>query len=149
MKIGELLERKSRQVYTIPDSKKVSDAISEMALRKTSALVVLKDQKPAGIFTERDVFRCYMAQKGGVLTDMDVSDAMSHRIISAEPEDDLETALEKMIPADIRHLPVISKNRIMGMLLLNDLFQAQREYLKSEISFLHDYIHRLQDAGHD
>jgi IMP dehydrogenase len=149
MNIAELLKSHGKHAHIISESSSVEEAIEKMTLTKSGALVVTKNDVPTGIFTEHDVFRCHAAHKTGSFSEMKVADIMSRKLIFASPDDDIGDSLNKMLHAQIHHLPVIESDKIIGILMINHIVQRHIEGLNSELQYLHEYIARLQDAGHD
>ena len=149
MKVHALLRKKSRQVHTIAGNRSVDDAISLMTAKKASALIVTENEQPVGIFAERDVFRLYLRDKRASLSETELGNAMTCKLIVADLEDELGQVLALMIKADINHLPVIEEQKIIGMLTLNDLIEHQIESLTDEIHQLKNYIEDLHEAGRD
>lgn len=149
MKVKSLLKEKSRPVLTITSNRTVDDAVNLMTGKKASALIVMKNYQPVGIFAERDVFRYYLRDKTTALSEITLQNAMTDKLIAADPEDDVDRVMAIMIKADIKHLPVIKGKNIIGLLTLNDLIEHQIESLTAEIHQLKDYIDDLHEAGRD
>ena len=149
MKVQDLLTEKNRPVHTIAGNRSVDQAIVLMSDQKASAVIVMENGLPAGIFAERDVFRHYLRNKSTALSDTALRNAMTERLITAGPADEVSRALAIMVKADIKHLPVIEEKQIIGMLTLNDLIEHQLESLNAEIHQLKDYIEDLHEAGMD
>jgi len=149
MKVKQLLSPKTRPVYRIASDQSVDHAITQMAACKASALIVTDSSHPVGIFSERDVFRCYVKDKNARFSEIPVKDVMTHKLIAAGPEDDISAVMALMVKADIKHIPVIKDDEIVGMLTLNDLIENQIETLTAELQHLREYIADLHDAGQD
>jgi IMP dehydrogenase len=149
MKVYALLREKARPVHTIASNQSVDDAINLMTAKKASALIVMEDDQPVGIFAERDVFRYYLRDRSAALSERALQKAMTDKLIVAEAEDDVSRVMAIMIKADIKHLPIIDKKKIIGMLKLNDLIEHQIESFTDEINQLKDYIEDLHEAGRD
>jgi IMP dehydrogenase len=149
MNIAQLLQNHGKHAHTISSDCSVLEAIEKMTLTKSSALIVMENDLPTGIFTEHDVFRCHVAGKTGSFSEIKVAEVMGRNLIFASPEENIEDILNKMLHANIRHLPVIESNKLVGMLMLNHIIRQHLEGLNSELHYLHEYIARLQDAGHD
>lgn len=60
MNVHDLLETKGKDIVSIDGDSSVEDAIRSMNARKISAIMVTDQNKTVGIFTERDVVRCYI-----------------------------------------------------------------------------------------
>jgi CBS domain-containing protein len=138
MKVQILLREKCRPVHTIASNQSVDDAINLMTAKKVSALIVTENDQPVGIFAERDVFRYYLRDKTAALSEIKLQNAMTEKLIAAEPEDDISRVIAIMIKSDIKHLPIIDVKKIIGMLRLNDLIEYQIESLTDEIHQLKD-----------
>jgi CBS domain-containing protein len=140
MKVRALLETKGKDIVSIDAESSVEDAIRSMHARKISALMVTNNGKTVGIFTERDVVRSYIAGGGKSFKDMPVKDFMVSNLIVAVPEDELNDISGIMVEKNIRHLPVLENNKVVGMLSIRDIIQTQVSKLHSEIHYLKDYI---------
>jgi len=149
MKVHALLRKKSRPVHTIAGNQSIDDAVDLMARQKASALIVTENDQPVGIFAERDVFRLYLRDKRAALSETEVKNAMTRKMIVADSEEELSQVLALMVKADIKHLPVIEEKKVIGMLTLNDLIEHQIESLTDEIHQLKEYIEDLHEAGRD
>jgi IMP dehydrogenase len=140
MKVRQLLGSKGREVVTSEADNSVEDAIRSMQTRKISALVIAERGKPVGIFTERDVLRCHVATGGKSFKEITLREAMTTNLVVAELEDDLSDIMAVMTDRNIRHLPVVDKGALIGMLSVRDVVQSQVQKLTSEIHYLKDYI---------
>lgn len=140
---------RSRPVHSIAGDRSVDDAVHLMTSKNASALIVTENERPIGIFAERDVFRSYLRDKTTALSDLHLQTAMNAKLIVAEPEDDVSRVMAIMIKADIRHLPIMEEKQITRMLTLNDLIEHQIESLNGEIHQLKDYIEDLHEARRD
>ena len=149
MQVQALLSRKVRPVYSIDSHQTVDEAAKLMAAKKVSALVVTDSENPIGMFAERDVFRLYVKERTGEIRNKQVRDAMTHRLIVARPQDDTDALVALMIKSDIKHIPVMGEDGLIGMLTLNDLIEFQIASLADEIRHLREYIADLHDAEQD
>lgn len=149
MNISQLLKKYGKHAHTVSKDCSVVDAIEKMTLTKSGALIVTENDHPIGIFTEHDVFRCHIVGDTGSFSGMKVADVMSRNLIYALPDENVGLALNRMLEAQIHHLPVIESDKISGILMINDMVRQHLEALNSELQYLHEYISRLQDAGKD
>ena len=149
MKVHELLQLKSRPVYTLSSDQTVDDAINLMTAKKTGALIITEADHPVGVFAERDVFRAHIKDKTAAFSDIPLKDAMTPKLLVAKAEDKISSVMSMMIQADIKHMPVIEENKIVGMLTLADLIEHQINMLTDELHHLRDYIEDLHHAGQD
>ena len=140
MKVKQLLGSKGREVVTSEADNTVEDAIRSMQGRNISALLVTERGRPAGIFTERDVLRCYLGAGGRLFAEIPLREVMTTNLVVAELDDDLADIMAVMTDRNIRHLPVVEKGALIGMLSVRDVIQSQVQKLTSEIHYLKDYI---------
>ncbi|MGD9173921.1 MAG: CBS domain-containing protein, partial [Desulfobacterales bacterium] len=101
------------------------------------------------IFAERDVFRAHIRDKNAAFSDILLKDAMTPKLLMAKMEDEVSAVMTMMIQADIKHMPVIKENEIVGLLTLADLIEHQINMLTDELHHLREYIEDLHLAGQD
>lgn len=140
MKVRALLDSKGKDIVSIDADASVEDAIRSMHARKISAIMVTEHGKTVGIFTERDVVRCYISSGGKSFKESKVKDAMVSNLIVAVPDDEVHDIATIMVEKNIRHLPVIDNHKVIGMLSIRDIIQTQVKKLTTEIHYLKDYI---------
>jgi IMP dehydrogenase len=149
MKVKDLLETCTSSFHTLGEDQTVEQALKLMAGHTVSALVVKGQSDTQGIFTERDLVRCHLLFPGRQMESILVKEVMTSELIVTEPEDSINDAMGMMIKASIRHLPVVDKGQVVGMLGLEDLVKSHVGALTQELHYLKDYISDLQDAIHD
>ncbi|HTF99392.1 MAG TPA: CBS domain-containing protein [Nitrospirota bacterium] len=139
MIVKELLDSKGKEIISIEGDNTVEAAIKIMTHRNVSAVIITRNGKPAGIFTERDVLRSY--NKGGSQFDsLPLDQVMTADLIVAEPNEDLCQVMTVMIDKGIRHMPVAEQGRVIGMLSIRDVVKTQVGSIQSEIHHLKDYV---------
>ncbi len=149
MEVLALLKDKARRVHTIASCQTVGDAISLMASAKANALLVTENDRPAGIFSQADVFKSLVEHKPLAFSGIKLETVMSRNLLLAGPKDPITSVLDKMVEADITHVPVIEEKNLVGMLTLKDLMKHHIDSLTDEIHQLKDYIDDLHEAGQD
>jgi CBS domain-containing protein len=149
MIVRDLLHQKRRLFHVIPSRQTVEDAIVLMTERRATALIVMNDALPVGIFTERDVLRCHVTWRYRRFREIPLSEAMTKNLIVARPHDLVSSAMAMMIKAGIRHLPVVEDHRIAGMLTISDLVKSHVGELTAELHYLQEYIIDLKNSVSD
>jgi CBS domain-containing protein len=144
MKLADILSVKGRQVYTIHPDATLEEAIQELVQHNVGALVVCErdleqGEVLRGIITERDILRFAAAKKGSP-AETKVDEIMTKDLITSEPSWSVEEAMEKMTRHRIRHLPVLSQGRLVGIVSIGDLVKAQLDRLAMENQFMRTYI---------
>jgi len=139
MKIGDILRHKGYAVVTIRETRTVLDAIGMLVEHNIGALVVTDREHPTGIFTERDVLRL-TARSPEALASLLVGAVMTREPITASPGDELGTVMDVMTERRIRHLPVVEREELVGIVSIGDLLNACRYVAEEENSHLRQYI---------
>jgi CBS domain-containing protein len=138
--LQQLLERKGRTVISIGPDEPVLEAVRAMAERHVGALLVLEpDGRVAGIVSERDYARKVVLQ-GRSSADTPVRAIMTANVIGAPPTATVHDAMRIMTERRIRHLPVLSGERLEGVVSIGDLVKAVMEVQQLEIDALQAYI---------
>jgi len=138
MKIKDLIKTKGFEVIAVDGDTPVAEAIRKMVDRNIGALIIMEEGRPKGMFTERDVLKCWV--KGRDFAVSPVKEAMSRDLVVAEAGDDLEYAMSIMTQRGVRHLPVLDGGRLVSVLSIRDVVKAQVSHLKAEVHFLKDFI---------
>lgn len=135
--VRDILRTKADQkLYSVTPSDMVLDAIKLMAEKGIGALVVKENDKLAGIITERDYARKIVLMERSSRT-TEVRAIMTAEVLCVEPSQSLEHCMELMTEKRIRHLPVVEKGELLGMISIGDL-------VKNIISNQQDMIRQLE-----
>ena len=137
--VGQILNTKGYDVWTIDQNATVYDALKLMAEKNVGALVALKDQSWVGIFSERDYARKIILE-GKHSQDTLVKEVMSENPICCSPEMTIEECMTLMTERHIRHLPVADGNRHVGLISIGDVVKAIMVEQQGTISDLSSYI---------
>ena len=137
--IGEILNRKGRNVYTIPPDATVFEAVQSMCMRRVGALLVSIDGSPSGIISERDVMaRVILARRDPAETP--VAEVMTCEVVCVEPSTPARQAMAVMTERRCRHLPVVQDGRVVGMISIGDLVHWISREQEFEIKMLTEYV---------
>ena len=140
MKIKDILKIKGQQVFSIEDEKTLNDAIASLVEHNVGALLVTDKQgNVVGIISERDIMRtgCKHCDK---MCDIPIKDVMTRDLIIGEAEDDVKYAESVMTRNRIRHLPIFSGKKLVGIISIGDIVKIQLKESDVENRYLHDYI---------
>lgn len=139
MTIAAVLRDKGSAVQTITAEGKVHEVVQLLGERRIGALPVVEDGKITGIISERDVIYC-LRDHGADVLDWPVSRVMSSPAITADPETDVLAALALMTQRRIRHLPVVERGEIRGIVSIGDLVKHRMERIEAEAEAMRAYI---------
>ena len=138
--VRKLLDEKNQgPIYTVKSTDTVLDALQEMAKANTGSILVSEGEKIVGIFTERDYAR-QGEVKGRTAKETLVSDVMTRQMVMVKPETTLNECAELMAKYKIRHLPVLDKENIVGMISIRRLAEGLLAEQKGTIVELENYI---------
>ena len=108
----------TKKVITIESNKTVSEAAALMAENDVANLIVMDNNMPIGIVTERDFVRRVMAKNKPSKTK--ISEIMSTPLRVIDPDAPLKEAARRMVRKRIRRLPVIKDNKLVGIITATD-----------------------------
>ena len=135
-----LLQGKGHDVWSVHPDDTVLDAIKMLAEKDVGALIVIKDDKPVGIFTERDYARnVYL--KGKSSLDTAVRDVMVTPVICVKPDQSVNECMALMTERRFRHLPVMNGDELVGMVSSGDLVKSVIAEQQFTIEQMEHYIH--------
>jgi len=137
--IGEILNQKGGQAWSIGPEATVFEAIGLMAEKNIGALLVVRQDKLIGILSERDYTR-KIALQGKSSKQTRVREIISGRVISVTPSHTIEDCMRLMTEHRIRHLPVLQGDRILGVISIGDLVNWIISAQTTTIQQLQTYI---------
>ncbi len=140
LSVQQLLDHKPRGIHSIGPDEPVLAAIKKMAEHHIGALLVMSGEKLVGIVSERDYAR-KVVLLGRSSTETPVSAIMTAKVIGVNPKQDAHDCMRLMTEKRIRHLPVLSGDRVVGILSIGDLVRAVIEEQERTIADLETYIH--------
>lgn len=122
------------------------DAARLMAERRIGAILITKDGKLAGIFTERDVTVRIVAP-GRDPDTTKLSEVMTPDPDTVSPDDSPGHALDRMRARGFRHLPVIDGNAVVGIVSLRDLYSEATQRLEQDVRERDSFIFGSGQGG--
>lgn len=137
--VRHLLEAKAPDIHAIGPDAPVIDAVRMMAEKRIGALLVMEGGRLAGIISERDYARKVVLQ-GRSSTSTSVREIMTSDLTTVGPGDTAEHCMQLVTDRRIRHLPVVSGGRVLGVVSIGDLVKAVIEDQQLEIGQLQEYI---------
>lgn len=109
-----------KNVITIPSDKTALDAAKMLKEKKISFLVIVSDDKPLGIITERDIVR-KIAAEDKTASSIPLENIMSSKFRWVEPSTTVDSAVQKMLNNNIRRLVVLENEKLVGVITQTDL----------------------------
>ena len=118
--VAELLGARRGTVLSISADATVHAALERMAEHDVGVLVVLDGDKPAGIFSERDLAR-KVELRGRTARDTAVREVMTPEVLYVTPEHTLDRCMALMKADRVLHLVVVEDNRVVGVVSARDI----------------------------
>ena len=137
--VRQLLASKSAEVHSIAPEAPVIEALRLMADKGIGAVLVLEGGKLAGILSERDYAR-KIALLGRSSADTPERNIMTAELHSVAPHDSVEYCMQVVTDGRIRHLPVLERGELVGMVSIGDLVKATIEEQQQQLEHLQRYI---------
>ena len=139
MTIAAVLQGKGTSVETIAADASLFDAVQRLGEKRIGALPVLEDGRIAGIVSERDVIYC-LRSHGREALDWPVGRVMSSPAVTVDSHTDVLDALALITQRRIRHLPVVERGEIRGIVSIGDLVKYRMERIEAEADAMRAYI---------
>jgi len=141
MTVKAILSRKGNDVITIEPTVTVSAAVNILAEHRIGALVVVAgaDGQVAGILSERDIVRA-LAQRGPGALQEAVGQVMTRRVVTCTESDTVAALMERMTQGKFRHLPVVERGKLVGLVSIGDVVKHRLGEMEHESNALREYI---------
>jgi len=137
--VSKVLEKKGNEILSVSPDSMILKAIEKMAERSAGTALVMDGDQLVGIISERDFIRkIYLQNK--CKQDLPVSEIMSSTLTTVSPDESLENCMSIMTEKRIRHLPVMSDGKVVGLISIGDLVKFMAELKDFEIKNLQSYI---------
>jgi CBS domain-containing protein len=137
-RLAEILAEKGGDVLEIAADATVLEAVQLMVEMNVGALLVTEGGDVTGIVTERDYLRRVTLE--GRTEQAPVGEIASSPLVVATPETTIDECMALMTDRRIRHVPVVDKGRVVGIVSIGDLVKFQSKQQSFQIQYLTDYI---------
>lgn len=137
--VRSILSSKGSEVYALSPSDTVLEAIAMMNEKRVGALLVMEAGQLVGIISERDYARKVILM-GRSSKDTGVAEIMSAPVIVVDPATPLEECMRIVTEHRIRHLPVVDRGAVVGVVSIGDLVRSIIAAQADTIDHLHNYI---------
>jgi len=118
-KVNEIMVRK---VVTAKPETSLTDVARLMRKNRIGSIVVVKNDSPVGILTESDFIK--LVARGTDMKNAAAEDFMHRGVVTCEPTITVVDALMIMRSEKLRHLPVVKREKLVGIISIRDLIAA-------------------------
>jgi CBS domain-containing protein len=137
--VAALLERKGSGVHAVASTITIADAVAEMNKKRIGCIVIVDAGRIAGIFTERDVLRRVVGADIDPKTVL-VGAVMTRNVHTITPETTVEQTMALFAEKRCRHIPVIDRGELRGLISIGDISRWVADSSKAEADHLKNYI---------
>jgi CBS domain-containing protein len=139
--VARILEGKTERLETVTPQTSVAEAIARMNQRRIGSVLVMDGERMAGIFTERDVLTRVVPQ-GLDSQRTPVGEVMTRQPVTITPSTTVHEAMLVMTNQRKRHLPVMTGEKVVGMVSIGDCTRWMVRDQQRTIDDLTDYVQR-------
>ena len=138
--VSQILQAKGGTTWTVSPDTTVYDALNLMSEKDIGALIVVDDGDVIGLFSERDYARKVILQ-GKSSKQTTVEEIMTQEVLCVGPEQSVAKCMALMTDKHIRHIPILNKGQLVGVISIGDVVKAIITEQQIIINHLEDYIY--------
>lgn len=140
MVIAGILKHKGSSVVSVAPGASVAEVVQILAARRIGALLVIDPAgQLLGILSERDIV-VSLAKHGAGTLEMTASQLMTAEVQTATPQMTVADTMEMMTNGRFRHVPVVEKSRLVGLVSIGDIVKAKIGEAEQEVDSLRAYV---------
>jgi CBS domain-containing protein len=139
MNVATILKLKGSDVFTTTSDKSLLEIARLLQQHGIGCIVIVgDDDKIAGIVSERDLLRA-IGQAGPKVLEEPVSNFMTKTVITARESDTVDELMTEMTTRRFRHMPVVERDRLIGLVSIGDLVKIQIAEIEMEAAATREY----------
>lgn len=140
MFVSDILAEKGGLVYTVTPGTTVGDIARQLSTRRIgSVLVIDRLDQVAGIVSERDIVNA-IATHGTPALALEAAHVMTRNVITCDRDDSIDQVMQVMTTGRFRHLPVVQRGELIGLVSIGDVVKARLAETEHEKEALRAYI---------
>ena len=140
MNIATILKQKGRDIASVAPTATIAQLVQTLSERRIGAVLVLDAaQQLLGIVSERDIVH-HLASDGAGTLEMTAAQLMTRAVQTASPQATVTQAMEIMTAGRFRHLPVVERGALVGIVSIGDIVKARISETEHEVESLKAYV---------
>lgn len=140
MLVADILRVKGRAVITVSPQESLRAIVTLFMEHRIGAVVVLDPSgRVEGILSERDIVRA-VARHGATALDRAAGEIMTRRVVTCREGDNVHHLMESMTEGRFRHVPVVEKGALVGIVSIGDVVKERLHAYEAEAQAMRDYI---------
>jgi CBS domain-containing protein len=140
MTVAAILKHKGADVASVPPTATIAEVTRLLSARRIGGVVVLDAANQLlGILTERDIVHA-LAANGAQALEKTTAQLMTRNLTTATPQTTVNEAMAMMTQGRFRHLPVIDRGALAGIVSIGDIVKARMMQQEAEVDSLKAYV---------
>jgi len=140
MKVKDLLKDKKREIVTVEGSTDILTAMELLIKNKISCLPVLGySGQLVGIISDKDIFHAIFENQDN-FPSLKVSNLMTTDLLVGLAEDEIDYIGGVMTENKVRHIPIVEKDRLVGLISQGDVVKVEIKRMQIENRYLKLYM---------
>jgi CBS domain-containing protein len=139
MTVEKILKSKTGAIATVGADLPLSDVCALLTERRIGAVPVMDGDTLVGIISERDIVHVLASHGAGAL-DVKVGDAMTRAVKTTTLQTTVGQAMAAMTAGRFRHLPVLERGKLIGIISIGDVVKARLDEQQYEVENLRSYV---------
>ena len=140
MNVKSILAAKGGDIISIEPTADLAAAAKLLSAHRIGAVIIRgAGGRLSGILSERDIVRALAEQGADALT-LPVGQVMTRNVTTCGVDDTVASIMERMTTGKFRHLPVVDKDKLVGLISIGDVVKQRVEEIERESEALRDYI---------
>jgi signal-transduction protein with cAMP-binding, CBS, and nucleotidyltransferase domain len=135
----DMIQEKGSDILCVPEGTIVLEALKKMNVRKVGAILVARDDKPVGIWTERDLMQNTLDDAFDP-KNARIEDYMTRELIFAPHSDTVYNLMDKFLGLRVRHLLIEKDGEPIGMVSVGDVMKASIQEKDGELKQLNSMV---------
>jgi CBS domain-containing protein len=138
--VKTILAAKGGNVICIEPSADLATAAKLLSTHKIGAVLIRgAGGRLSGILSERDIVRA-VSEHGVAALTLQVGQAMTRNVATCGEDETIASIMERMTAGKFRHMPVVTKDTLVGLVSIGDVVKQRVEEIEGESEALRDYI---------
>jgi predicted transcriptional regulator len=137
MTIESILRQKGTNVRTIAPEASIKRAADWLRAENIGALVVTSENAVLGLISEREIVHAF-SRHGETAGSMLVKEIMQSGVTTVSPDESVDRVMKLMTQYRVRHMPVLSGGKLVGIVSIGDVVKHRLQDLELETNVLRD-----------
>jgi CBS domain-containing protein len=140
MNVKTILAAKGGDIVCIEPTADLAAAVKLLTTHRIGAVVIRgAGGRLGGILSERDIVSA-ISEHGAAALALPVSQVMTRNVATCGEDDSIASIMERMTEGKFRHMPVVAKGELIGLVSIGDVVKQRVGEIEQESEAMRDYI---------